>query len=99
MSGVVYFIRAGQRGPIKIGFTRNIERRIRQLQSGSPQPLRVLGTLPGDRATESMLQALHREQRIRGDWFRPSGDLLAVARGDLTSIGSIANLIDKSVAA
>jgi hypothetical protein len=43
----VYFVQAGDDGPIKIGVARaSIPARLKSLQTGNPAPLRLLGYLP-----------------------------------------------------
>lgn len=43
----VYFLRQGEDGPIKIGFTRSVVDRVANLQGGNPYRLQVLGIIPG----------------------------------------------------
>jgi hypothetical protein len=72
---IVYFIQAGARGPIKIGLTSDVRRRLFSLQTASPQPLRLLGGIPGGQGLE---RALHRElaaHHIKGEWFRPAPEV------------------------
>jgi hypothetical protein len=46
MSGCTYFVRAGIRGAIKIGYTSgDPEARLSQLQTGCPHPLRLIGVI------------------------------------------------------
>jgi hypothetical protein len=74
--GVVYFV-APERGCIKIGFTRHgVMRRLRQLQIGSPVPLRVLATVEAPIAVEQWLHLAFRPDRSHGEWFTPSERLL-----------------------
>jgi hypothetical protein len=73
----VYFIQAGDDGPIKIGVSRKPKRRIESLRTASPVELRLIAVIVGGEKEE---QALHRrfsEDRTHGEWFRPSSDLLA----------------------
>lgn len=72
----VYFVRAGDIGPIKIGkATRCIARRVRSLQTASPVELVFLGALPMH-TDEAILHRRWRMQRIRGEWFKATPDLL-----------------------
>lgn len=54
---MIYFVRAEQIGYIKIGLHESDDPkgRVRELQVGSPVKLTLLGTIPGDRGTESDL--------------------------------------------
>jgi hypothetical protein len=71
----VYFVQAGDpddRGLalVKIGFTTDIEQRIRQLQTASPHPLKVLAKVIGTPKIESFFHAVLRSSHVRGEWFR-----------------------------
>jgi hypothetical protein len=72
----VYFVQAGESGPVKIGVTGNIEDRVRTMQTGSPQPLRVLATFPGGFDLEARLHRMFAPHRVHGEWFAPAPDLL-----------------------
>src|SRR5262245_20438799 len=71
---VVYFIRAGD--AIKIGVTRDVERRLRALATGSAVPLELLPTLPGGRRLEKKLHQRCRRFHVRGEWFKADEALL-----------------------
>lgn len=73
---VVYFIQYGAGGPIKIGVAGNISRRVAALQTGSPEPLVVLATMPGGKSEEARLHHLLRQDRHRGEWFAPTARVL-----------------------
>jgi DNA-binding XRE family transcriptional regulator len=66
----VYFVRAGDNGPVKIGWARVPEERIAILQSAHYEPLRVLRILDGERKLEKHLHTEFRDLRIRGEWFK-----------------------------
>ncbi len=68
--GHVYFAR-GPNGTIKIGFTSDLGRRMSELGA------EVVATVPGSIALEYAIHDLFREDRIHGEWFRPSRALLA----------------------
>lgn len=82
----VYFIGEDESGcsPIKIGATKNIEVRKRDLQTGNPQELRLLGWI--DAANSFQLERhLHQQfaaARVRGEWFsiEPTDILLILMR-------------------
>lgn len=76
----VYFIRAGA-GPIKIGFTTDIKRRLPGLQTSTPKRLRVLAVMPGRIGLERAMHQRFQEHRIAGEWFRPAPELLAFIKG------------------
>lgn len=69
---MIYFIQQGDDGPIKIGRTENLPQRMRELQVGNPELLRLLGVIP----EEAELQALFGNLRVRGEWFKPESQIL-----------------------
>jgi len=75
--GRVYFIRCGVDGPIKIWFSRDVPGRLRQLQTGQPQKLRVLRAMRGDPALEAWLHRRFAAHRLDGEWFAPHPELLS----------------------
>lgn len=82
----VYFIQGIKTSLVKIGITSNIDKRIRALQIGSPDKLKLVGlfkiNLPGTRSLSEARRAenvLHRvlsEYREHGEWFSPSPKVL-----------------------
>lgn len=77
---MIYFIQAEGVGHIKIGFTadEDVLVRLADLQTGSPVPLRVLGTTPGAVVEEKNLHRRFAAHRVHGEWFRPVPELLAL---------------------
>lgn len=76
-NGKVYFI--SDMKNIKIGYTANsIEKRIKQLSTGSPDKLYCLGYIHGDKQKEHELHVLFEQNKIRnnGEWFIPSQELI-----------------------
>jgi len=70
---MVYFIRAGETGAVKIGYVqagRSIERRLVDLQVGNPDELHLLAVAEGGPALERKLHRAFSESRIRGEWFK-----------------------------
>jgi hypothetical protein len=68
---VIYFIEAVGAGLLKIGFTdRDPLERLRELQTGCPHTLRLLGTCPGTQADERQFHELWATTRTTGEWFR-----------------------------
>lgn len=54
----------------KIGFSRDPERRLAQVQALAPQPLRLVGMIPqADAAAEAEMHRRLRAYRHRGEWF------------------------------
>lgn len=78
----VYFV-AAPNGLIKIGISRCLEMRWRNLCSHSPVPLELLGSIPGSRYTEQILHDHFAADRQHGEWFKASDELLGLATGEL----------------
>ena len=67
MTGKVYFIAAP--GRIKIGYTRQPERRLRDLQNADMEQLTTLAVIEGTRKTERALHERLIHERLKGEWF------------------------------
>jgi hypothetical protein len=76
-AGFIYFVQAGNHGPIKIGITDNVRRRLKSLQSSSPEPLRLLFSFNGSEVIESALHQKFSSCRMHGEWFRPTTELVS----------------------
>lgn len=75
---MVYFIQDGDR--IKIGFSKNPEKRLSDLQVSNSRPLVLLGTMKGGRGTEQRIHTLFEHLRITGEWFFSDPTLLHFIR-------------------
>ena len=75
---VVYFVRQGESGPIKIGMTALavLDGRLKQLQTGSPYPLLLLGVIEGGYELEQRLHKQFATYRLEGEWFDAQEDLV-----------------------
>lgn len=69
---MIYFINSdGRADCIKIGYTRrDPQDRLRKLQTATPDQLRLIGAVEGERYLERMLHKRYQHLRIRGEWFR-----------------------------
>jgi hypothetical protein len=67
--GYVYFIQAGKRGDIKIGYSTNIKKRISTLQTAMAEKIKLLGYITGNSTTEKELHYTFRILRKKGEWF------------------------------
>lgn len=88
----VYFIQAGEpdadgRALVKIGFTTDVEQRVKQLQTASPLSLKLLEVTIGTQAVEAFLHRVLRRHRIRGEWFRIHADDISYALGRMWEEG------------
>jgi hypothetical protein len=75
VNGVVYFVERGEY--IKIGFTRNLDVRLRALRSGQVRmpdgmtigPLTLLASVKGSGAQERAIHRQFADLRVNGEWF------------------------------
>lgn len=73
---VVYFLQAEGIPFVKIGHsTISATRRMANLQTGCPMPLKVLADCPGDIETEQRIHHRFSHLRERGEWFRLEPEL------------------------
>lgn len=74
---VVYFIQRGDGGPIKIGRTAYLDKRIAALQIGCAEKLTLLAQIPATQShTERAIHKRFRPHRQEGEWFSPVPELL-----------------------
>jgi hypothetical protein len=75
--GHVYFIQNSVTGNIKIGRAKDIEKRLKALQSASDCPLRLLFSLDVHKMVteERTIHERFKDYRIIGEWFRFEGEL------------------------
>lgn len=74
---MIYFVQDHAKTGIKIGIATDPLRRLFNLQTAHPYPLLPLGSCQGDAALERTLHKEFSEDRLLGEWFRPSERLLA----------------------
>jgi hypothetical protein len=72
--GGVYF--AGFAEYVKIGWSTNVNARLRELQTGAPERLRLYTVLPGIRDKEKDTHRRFAHLRLQGEWFRRAPDLV-----------------------
>lgn len=70
----IYIIQLGDTDIYKIGFSKDPDKRIKQLQSKCPIPLKIIYTNFGHdyEFVEKYLHYQYREQRVKGEWFQLS---------------------------
>ena len=71
--GYVYFIKSVDK--VKIGFTADLSKRLKQFKTGSSNPINVLAVVPGTQDTEAYFHSMFADYRVNGEWFRYEGDL------------------------
>lgn len=72
----VYFIQRGNSGPVKVGVAKDPKHRLKQLQTGNAEELKLLGTIPGGTELEQILHERFSRDRMKGEWFHPNADIL-----------------------
>lgn len=65
----VYVVAGVAGGPVKIGYTSDLQRRLTALQIGSPIKLRTLATFAGGKELEASIHRLLADYRLEGEWF------------------------------
>lgn len=65
----IYFILCRGSGAVKVGWARNVERRLAEHQCGCPFDLELIGLVDGSRLDEARTHAALSHDRIRGEWF------------------------------
>lgn len=73
-NGYTYFIQSSYNRLIKIGYSRKIKTRMKDLQNSSPDELILLLLIKGNREKE--LHEKFRPYRKHGEWFEPSREIL-----------------------
>lgn len=74
---VVYFIQGETNPLIKIGIASDLNSRLSGIQTGNPDRLKVLATIPGGKEEEKIIHNKFSHLRIRGEWYKPEPDLLS----------------------
>jgi hypothetical protein len=70
VTGLVYIIRAEESRRVKIGYTSTEPiRRLAALQTGSPDRLSIVATVPGSMRLERSIHETLRASRSHGEWF------------------------------
>lgn len=90
--GYLYCIVQGKAGPAKLGWAKDPRARCAELQIGNPETLVLAGVLSGSRSDEAEVQNRFGSQRIAGEWFELTDEILTTFGVDpsmLASFGSI----------
>jgi DNA-binding XRE family transcriptional regulator len=81
---LVYFMQAGDIGPIKIGFTKSDpRRRLVKLQSDCHEDVRLLGAVYGTLQRERQFHQELSDYKTRGEWFAPHPNVVAAIKSAL----------------
>lgn len=85
----VYFIQESGMRAIKIGISGGMENRMSMMLSNTPHDLSLLATIRCDHRFEHWLHNKFGESHIRGEWFRPTDDLISFICNDLPKLDEI----------
>lgn len=66
-------------GPVKIGTSKDVPKRMRAIQASHSAPLRLIRTLDGGIDVEAWLHKRFADLRKSGEWFAFDPDMLTVA--------------------
>nr|WP_276046570.1 MULTISPECIES: GIY-YIG nuclease family protein [unclassified Sphingomonas] len=63
-------------GPVKIGTTYDLPRRLRHIQAACPYEVALLADFPGSYGLEAELHEGFRQHRLKGEWFTRAPEIL-----------------------
>ena len=92
---MIYFIQAGENGPIKIGYTQYQDvasKRLIALQISCPYKLNLLAKIEGGMILEKRLHMMFKKHWMRGEWFRPDREIFDII--DMGRVGDISKLVE-----
>jgi hypothetical protein len=72
---MIYFVQSGDDGPIKIGVSTNIGKRLTALQTAHGERLRIVGVMKGDFSKEKRIHSQFKSSLKRGEWFQATPEL------------------------
>jgi hypothetical protein len=68
--GWVYLLQSqGAQGVVKVGWTQDLHKRVRDLRAHHPHDLHLVAALPGSRGLERTLHQRLAARRLRGEWY------------------------------
>lgn len=78
---MIYFIRCQLTKHVKIGYTeqREFAKRLKEIQTGSPGELLIVGAMAGGLTEERVLHGKYADKHVRGEWFALTDDDIAAA--------------------
>jgi hypothetical protein len=71
---MIYFIKDTVTQAVKIGYSKNAQKRLAHLQTATPDKLVLLGTLHGGLEHETAFHERFANYKLQGEWFK--GDIL-----------------------
>lgn len=95
--GWIYFVLTADNTHLKIGWTKTIKARFRELQCGNHLELKLIGKRRGTIDEERRLHSQAANHRARGEWFRAAPEVLALVENELSKERSIERLSDLGI--
>ena len=86
---MIYFIQAGDKGAVKIGFAKDVEKRFTALQTGNHETLKLLKEIQGEIELEQEIHSLLRNYHLRGEWYNPDVMQNAMLKSIIDSNGNL----------
>lgn len=77
---MIYMIRIGSVGPVKIGVAKNPLWRVKELQTAHPERLVLLDQFDAPDKEERFLHERLKAHRLVGEWFKPEPEVFGVWR-------------------
>ena len=65
----LYIIQSDKTGMIKIGRSKDPEKRLKQLQTGNPNKLKLIACFKNEGWREKQIHESLRAYRLKGEWF------------------------------
>lgn len=84
----IYFIQGENGGAIKIGLSNNPKSRLKQLQTGYPDTLKILLIILGDEKVERQLHEELKLSKLHGEWFKPDENVIDKIK-ELAQLGGV----------
>ena len=73
---MIYFIQVENKGPIKIGYAKKPEQRLKTLQIGNHKKLNLIAVIPGEPPLESKIHRDLKDFKRNGEWFNSTTEVL-----------------------
>lgn len=70
MTGYVYFILDRDLGVVKVGYSKDPDKRLLSLQTGNSSELELVHRISGTKRDEAVYHAEFAHLRLHGEWFR-----------------------------
>jgi hypothetical protein len=77
VNGFVYFARAVGTEMVKIGWARDVEKRLASLRTACPHDMAIEGCIPGHMQDEKRVHAALASRREKREWFKLSSEEVA----------------------